>query len=381
MARACSHLDEAVAESEGYAGDARRRGAARPPRAEGILLGLTTGNVEAAAHIKLGRAGLSRFFCFGGYGSDSAERAELARRRVERAVRIAAAASSRRVHRRRRHAPRRRRRPRRWDPGRRRRDRPLVVEPSCARPAPTGRWRPSPRASRPEVRGSAPGRSGRRPRRPEPVDPAPAGLPAAGPLAGSGGDGGDLADVGLAVVAGQLLQGAWARPSRRVNSDRRRPRDSNSPAGQYWPSLPRLSVLGRWPSGAACSGCVEARARQRHVDRAEVLKRELPAPRRQVERLAGLLAGAEDRPVVPGVLRAEHRRREDRRRRRGARRVGDLRLRSSRRSAAASVPSSRVARFLGDRPGALPEDVGRGPGDLAEVGRRLAPPAAAVVTT
>jgi phosphoglycolate phosphatase-like HAD superfamily hydrolase len=44
---------------------------------EGYLLGLVTGNVEAAAHIKLHRAKLNRFFSFGGYGSDSTDRAEL----------------------------------------------------------------------------------------------------------------------------------------------------------------------------------------------------------------------------------------------------------------------------------------------------------------
>jgi phosphoglycolate phosphatase len=53
---------------------------------DGRLLGLTTGNVEAAAHIKLARANLNRFFSFGGYGSDSADRAELTRRAVERAA-------------------------------------------------------------------------------------------------------------------------------------------------------------------------------------------------------------------------------------------------------------------------------------------------------
>ena len=37
----------------------------------GYLLGIVTGNVEAAAHIKLHRARLNRFFSFGGYGSDS----------------------------------------------------------------------------------------------------------------------------------------------------------------------------------------------------------------------------------------------------------------------------------------------------------------------
>ena len=52
---------------------------------DGHLLGLTTGNVEAAAHIKLARANLNRFFSFGGYGSDSTERVELTRRALERA--------------------------------------------------------------------------------------------------------------------------------------------------------------------------------------------------------------------------------------------------------------------------------------------------------
>ena len=49
-----------------------------------MLLGLTTGNVEAAAHVKLSRAGLNRYFSFGGYGSDASDRAELTRRAIER---------------------------------------------------------------------------------------------------------------------------------------------------------------------------------------------------------------------------------------------------------------------------------------------------------
>jgi phosphoglycolate phosphatase-like HAD superfamily hydrolase len=52
---------------------------------EGHLLGLVTGNVEAAAHIKLHRAGLNRFFSFGGYGSDSADRGEITRTALKRA--------------------------------------------------------------------------------------------------------------------------------------------------------------------------------------------------------------------------------------------------------------------------------------------------------
>jgi phosphoglycolate phosphatase-like HAD superfamily hydrolase len=50
----------------------------------GHLLGITTGAVEAAAHIKLARANLNRFFLFGGYGSDSADRGGLTRRAIER---------------------------------------------------------------------------------------------------------------------------------------------------------------------------------------------------------------------------------------------------------------------------------------------------------
>jgi phosphoglycolate phosphatase-like HAD superfamily hydrolase len=53
---------------------------------DGYLLGLVTGNLEAAAHIKLHRARLNRFFSFGGYGSDSADRGELTRIALQRAA-------------------------------------------------------------------------------------------------------------------------------------------------------------------------------------------------------------------------------------------------------------------------------------------------------
>jgi phosphoglycolate phosphatase len=54
--------------------------------ADGYLLGLVTGNLEAAAHIKLHRAKLNRFFSFGGYGSDSPDRGELTRTALRRAA-------------------------------------------------------------------------------------------------------------------------------------------------------------------------------------------------------------------------------------------------------------------------------------------------------
>jgi phosphoglycolate phosphatase len=53
---------------------------------DGYLLGLVTGNLEAAAHIKLHRAQLNRFFSFGGYGSDSTDRGELTKIALKRAT-------------------------------------------------------------------------------------------------------------------------------------------------------------------------------------------------------------------------------------------------------------------------------------------------------
>jgi len=51
---------------------------------DGYLLGIVTGNLEPAAHIKLYRSGLNRYFSFGGYGSDSTDRVELTRIALER---------------------------------------------------------------------------------------------------------------------------------------------------------------------------------------------------------------------------------------------------------------------------------------------------------
>lgn len=71
------HLPDAVAESDGYR-VMPGIGELLPRLIEdGVLLGLVTGNIEAAAHIKLARARLNRFFSFGGYGSDAADRTEV----------------------------------------------------------------------------------------------------------------------------------------------------------------------------------------------------------------------------------------------------------------------------------------------------------------
>jgi phosphoglycolate phosphatase len=82
------HLPDAIAESEGYR---------VMPGIENLLdelidaahlLGLVTGNVEAAAHIKLARGHLNRFFSFGGYGSDSADRTEVTKAALQRGALI-----------------------------------------------------------------------------------------------------------------------------------------------------------------------------------------------------------------------------------------------------------------------------------------------------
>ncbi len=78
------HLGDAVAESEGYfVIDGIPELLARLAE-QGILLGVVTGNIETAAHLKLARGDLNRYFTFGGYGSDSRDRTELTKRAVER---------------------------------------------------------------------------------------------------------------------------------------------------------------------------------------------------------------------------------------------------------------------------------------------------------
>jgi phosphoglycolate phosphatase len=79
MAKRLAHLPAAVAESTGY------RVLPGVPELlsslvhRGYLLGLTTGLVESAAHIKLARGDLNKYFHLGGYGSDSPDRTELTR--------------------------------------------------------------------------------------------------------------------------------------------------------------------------------------------------------------------------------------------------------------------------------------------------------------
>jgi beta-phosphoglucomutase-like phosphatase (HAD superfamily) len=78
------HLPETVAESDGYRVMPGIESLLERLIDDGLLLGLVTGNIEAAAHIKLARANLNRFFTYGGYGSDSADRTAVTRTALQR---------------------------------------------------------------------------------------------------------------------------------------------------------------------------------------------------------------------------------------------------------------------------------------------------------
>ena len=83
-----SHLQDAVDASEGYLVMPGIRELLERLAGEGILLGLVTGNIESAAHIKLARGDLNRFFTFGGYGSDARDRTELTKKALERGAEV-----------------------------------------------------------------------------------------------------------------------------------------------------------------------------------------------------------------------------------------------------------------------------------------------------
>jgi phosphoglycolate phosphatase-like HAD superfamily hydrolase len=85
IGRYLKHLPDAVAESDGYRVMPGIEELLDRLIDDGSLLGLVTGNIEAAAHIKLARGHLNRFFSFGGYGSDSPDRTEVTKAALRRA--------------------------------------------------------------------------------------------------------------------------------------------------------------------------------------------------------------------------------------------------------------------------------------------------------
>jgi phosphoglycolate phosphatase-like HAD superfamily hydrolase len=82
--RRLEHLPEAVAESDRYRVLPGVPERLRQLSRDGHLLGLITGNGDGAAHIKLQRADLNRWFSFGAYAVAGAERADIVREAVAR---------------------------------------------------------------------------------------------------------------------------------------------------------------------------------------------------------------------------------------------------------------------------------------------------------
>jgi phosphoglycolate phosphatase-like HAD superfamily hydrolase len=84
MQRRLEHLPEAVAESEGYRVLPGVPERLRQLSRDGHLLGLITGNGDGAAHVKLARGDLNRWFTFGAYATAGVDRPGIVRRAVER---------------------------------------------------------------------------------------------------------------------------------------------------------------------------------------------------------------------------------------------------------------------------------------------------------
>jgi phosphoglycolate phosphatase len=82
--RRLEHLPEAVTASTGYRVLPGVPERLRQLSRDGHLLGLITGNGDGAAHIKLTRGDLNRWFTFGAYAGAGVDRAGIVREAVER---------------------------------------------------------------------------------------------------------------------------------------------------------------------------------------------------------------------------------------------------------------------------------------------------------
>jgi phosphoglycolate phosphatase len=82
--RRLEYLPEAVAESEGYRVLPGVPERLRQLSRDGHLLGIITGNGDGAAHIKLARGDLNRWFTFGAYAVAGLDRAGIVRQAVQR---------------------------------------------------------------------------------------------------------------------------------------------------------------------------------------------------------------------------------------------------------------------------------------------------------
>jgi phosphoglycolate phosphatase len=82
--RRLEHLPEAVADSKGYEVLPGVPERLRQLSHDGHLLGLITGNGDGAAHVKLARGDLNRWFTFGAYAGAGLDRAGIVRQAVQR---------------------------------------------------------------------------------------------------------------------------------------------------------------------------------------------------------------------------------------------------------------------------------------------------------
>lgn len=82
--RRLEHLPEAVAASAGYKVLPGVPERLKQLSRDGHLLGIITGNGDGAAHVKLQRGDLNRWFTFGAYAAAGLERSALVREAVER---------------------------------------------------------------------------------------------------------------------------------------------------------------------------------------------------------------------------------------------------------------------------------------------------------
>jgi phosphoglycolate phosphatase len=85
LQRRLEHLPEAVADSTGYRVLPGVPERLRQLSRDGHLLGLITGNIDGAAHIKLQRGDLNRWFTFGAYAGAGMDRPAIVREAVGRA--------------------------------------------------------------------------------------------------------------------------------------------------------------------------------------------------------------------------------------------------------------------------------------------------------
>jgi phosphoglycolate phosphatase len=88
LQRRLEHMPETVADSKGYRVLPGVRERLRQLSHDGHLLGLVTGNVDGAAHIKLQRGDLNRWFTFGAYAAAGMDRPAIVGEAVGRAEAI-----------------------------------------------------------------------------------------------------------------------------------------------------------------------------------------------------------------------------------------------------------------------------------------------------